>query len=88
MHLPFRQGKPPSVTLIAQLSFTDSHLLHHSPSPAAHRHVLALTPSHRSPHSHAHSYPLSDSQPVQQNDWELCVVEIAADIISEQSPRR
>ncbi|GJP34266.1 hypothetical protein CLOM_g18713 [Closterium sp. NIES-68] len=33
-------------------------------------------------------YPLSDNQPVQQNDWELCVAEIAADIISEQSPRR
>ncbi|CAI5939138.1 unnamed protein product [Closterium sp. NIES-65] len=33
-------------------------------------------------------YPFSDNQPVQQNDWELCVAEIAADIISEQSPRR
>lgn len=33
-------------------------------------------------------YPFTDTQPVQTTDWELYVVEIANDIISEQSPKR
>lgn len=33
-------------------------------------------------------YPFQEKQPVQTTDWELYIIEIANDIISEQSPRR
>lgn len=35
----------------------------------------------------AAQYPFSDNQPVPPNDWELCVADVANDIITEQSPR-
>ncbi|MCO5576695.1 hypothetical protein L7F22_030510 [Adiantum nelumboides] len=35
-----------------------------------------------------HQYPFTEDQPVQSTDWEQYVVEIASDIVNEQSPKR
>ncbi|KAJ7566381.1 hypothetical protein O6H91_02G100000 [Diphasiastrum complanatum] len=35
-----------------------------------------------------HQYPFTDSQPVQTTDWEQYIVEVASDIMNEQSPKR
>ncbi|CAM6098258.1 unnamed protein product [Calypogeia fissa] len=37
---------------------------------------------------HVHQYPFADNQQVQMLDWELYIVEIANDIVNEQSPKR
>lgn len=35
-----------------------------------------------------HQYPFTENQPVQTTDWEQYIVEIASDIVNEQSPKR
>eukprot|EP00249_Psilotum_nudum_P008975 c21630_g1_i2 orf=349-1383(-) len=73
-HVAKKEGLQLPVTFAARIAFHSNRNLR--------RAVLSLEACK------VHQYPFAENQPVQTTDWEQYIVEIASDIVNEQSPKR